>query len=198
MAAALKFELGGKEFEAVPVKLERKKLYGFTDVVATDADGTVCQAARVDPDGELLIPSGAVKSAILDEDGTWVERSELVAVDADGKELPIVPSSFGQVIKLSEKVDDETFLDHVWKSVYQLDNPELAAAVGKDVYSFVFNYRTDASPDDGYLVAVDGKLFLFDGEKISFDYIGIEEEGALDDPVEETPVEEDELDFSMM
>ena len=82
MAAALKFSLKGTEYEAVPVKLERKKLYGWTDVVATDASGGTCTTAQVDPDGELLIPPGAVKSALLDADGAWVE-------------LPIVPSSFG-------------------------------------------------------------------------------------------------------
>ena len=141
MAAALKFSLKGTEYEAVPVKLERKKLYGWTDVVATDAAGNVCTTAQVDPDGELIVPPGAVKSGILDEDGAWVDRSELVAVDAEGKELPIVPSSFGQTIELKDKA---------WKSVYQLDNPDLAAAVGKDIYSFTFNYRSDASPDDGF------------------------------------------------
>ncbi len=132
-------------------------------------------------------------------DGAWVERSELVAVDAEGKELPIVPSSFGQTIELKDKASDEEFLDHAWKSVYQLDNPDLAAAVGKDIYSFTFNYRSDASPDDGYLLAADGKAFLFDGEKLEFEYIGIAEESALDDPAEEeAPAEDDELDFSMM
>ena len=198
MAAALKFSLGGTEYEAVPVKLERRKLYGWTDVVATDAEGNPCTSAQVDPDGELIIPPGAVKTGILDEDGAWVERSELVAVDAEGKELPIVPSSFGQTIELSAKATDEEFLDHVWKSVYQIDNPDLSAAVGKDIYSFTFNYRTDASPDDGYLLAADGKAFLFDGEKLVFEYIGIGEEGVLDDPAEEAPPEDDELDFGMM
>lgn len=198
MAAVLKFKLKGKEYEAVPVKLERKKLYGYTDIVATDAAGGVCSSAQVDPDGELLIPPGAVKSGILDEDGAWVERTELVAVGEDGKELPIVPSSFGQVIELGATVSDEEFLDHSWKSVYQLDNAELAAAVGKDIYAFVFNYRSDASPEDGYLVAADGKVFLFDGEKVSFEYVGLAEESVLDDPSEEAPAAEDELDFSMM
>ena len=106
MAAALKFSLKGTEYEAVPVKLERKKLYGWTDVVATDASGGTCTTAQVDPDGELLIPPGAVKSALLDADGAWVERSELVAVDENGAELPIVPSSFGQTISLVAKATE--------------------------------------------------------------------------------------------
>jgi len=109
-----------------------------------------------------------------------------------------VPSSFSQVIELSVKVSDEEFLDHMWKSVYQLDNPDLAAAVGVDIYAFVFNYRADASPEDGFLVAAEGKVFLFDGEKIAFDYVGIDEEGTLDDPSDDPLPEEDELDFSMM
>ncbi|MEI7948379.1 MAG: hypothetical protein WCJ02_16875 [bacterium] len=198
MASALKFRLGGVEFESVPTKVERKKLYGFTDVVATDRTGAVCTTAQVDPDGELLIPPGSIKSGLIDADGAWCERSELVAVDSDGKELPIVPSSFGQTIELSEKVTDEVFLDHVWKSVYQLDSADLAKAVGKDIYSFVFNYRADASAGDGYLVSVDDKVFLFDGEKLAFEYIGISEESILDDPAEETAAEDEDLDFSMM
>lgn len=198
MASALKFELNGKEYEAVPVKLERRKLYGYTETVARDAGGGVCKAAQIDPDGELLVPSGGTKAGLLDEDGVWVERSELVATGADGKALPIVASSFGQTIKLEAKAGAEEFLDHEWKSVYQLENAELAAAVGTDIYGFVFNYRSDASPDDGYLAASEGKVFLFDGEKIAFEYIGIEEEGVLDDLAEEAPAEEDELDFGMM
>lgn len=48
MNSVLKFMLKGKEYEAVPVKLEWKKLYGYTDVVVTDAAGGVCSSAQVD------------------------------------------------------------------------------------------------------------------------------------------------------
>ena len=101
MAKEFRLILGGAEYASAPIKLERKKLYGWTDLVATDASGEVCRKAQLDPDGELLIPPGAVKIGILDEDGAWVERSELVAVDADGQELPIVPSSFGRPSSLA-------------------------------------------------------------------------------------------------
>lgn len=36
MAKELFFKLDGKEFAGAPVKLERKKIYGWTDVVPTD------------------------------------------------------------------------------------------------------------------------------------------------------------------
>ena len=35
----------------------------------------------------------ALKQALLDEDGQWVERSELKPVDAEGNDVAVVPSS---------------------------------------------------------------------------------------------------------
>lgn len=43
MAKELIFKLSGSDFAAAPVKLERKKIYGWTDTVATDKNGDVCQ-----------------------------------------------------------------------------------------------------------------------------------------------------------
>lgn len=198
MAATLKFEVRGTTYEAVPVKLERRKLYGYTDVVATDGSGEICQSARLDPDGTLIVPPGGVKTALLSAEGRWIDRAELKAVDAAGNDLPIVPSSFNDVIAVTEKAEEEAFLDHAWKSVYQLVNPDLAAALGEDIFAFPFNYRTDACPDEGFLLAANGLVYLFSGERIVRDFTGLEETSELEIEDEETPPEEDELDFSMM
>ena len=199
MASSLVFDLGGTVFETVPVKLERKKLYGYTDVVATDAAGEVCQAARLDPDGSLVVPPKGVKQGILTENGEWVERSELKAVDADGKELPIVPSSFGQVIALADEADEEAILDHVWTSVYQLDNRELAAAVGDRIFQFQFNYRSDPFPSDGFLLSANGLAYLFTGNRVAREFIGLAEEAALEEEApDEASAEDDDLDFGML
>jgi len=45
MAKEIQFKLGGKDYGAAPVKLERKKIYGWTDFVATDRAGEVCDSA---------------------------------------------------------------------------------------------------------------------------------------------------------
>jgi len=198
MAAALKFELGGTEFEAVPVKLERKKLYGYTDVVATDDEGNVCQAARLAPDGSLIIPPGGSKVGLLTEDGEWMERTDLKSVDADGNELTTVPSSFGQVIALAREADEEEFLDHLWKSVYQLANSELAAAIGNKIFAFDFNYRASFYADEGYLLAANGIAYLFSGERIVREFIGLEETTTLEEEPDAEEMEEDDFDFSMM
>ncbi len=39
MARALTFDLGGTAFQAEPVKLDRKKVYGWTDIAANVKKG---------------------------------------------------------------------------------------------------------------------------------------------------------------
>ena len=199
MAKELKLVLSGVEYGTSPVKLDRKKLYGWTTLVATERSGDICDLAYLCPDDALIIPSGGLKQATLDSDGRWVEKSELKAYSEDGsEELPLLPSSFDAPIVLSEKASGEEFLDNDWESVYQLDNPDLAAAIGDDIYKFTFNYRESTNHNDAYLLNTPGGLFLFAGDKQEFHLVSLAEETTIDD-VEE-PVEEDidELDFSML
>ena len=50
MAKELIFKLSGTDYAAAPVKLERKKIYGWTTLVATDKEGGVCDSAYLSPD----------------------------------------------------------------------------------------------------------------------------------------------------
>ena len=61
MAKELIFKLLGADYGAAPVKLERKKIYGWTDAVATDRNGDICGSAYLSPDDALVIPSGRLK-----------------------------------------------------------------------------------------------------------------------------------------
>ena len=199
MARELIFKLAGSDYNAAPMKLERKKIYGWTSIVATDRAGDVCSSVYLSPDDSLIIPSGGLKQATVDSNGRWVERSELTAYSADGTEaLPVVPSSFDAPIELSAKATPEEFLDNDWESVYQLTNPDLAAAVGNDIYKFEFSYRGGTNHNDGYLMNTPSGLFLFAGDKQEFPLVSLAEETTIDD---NEPVEEeasiDELDFSM-
>ena len=198
MAKELLFKLSGAEFSAAPVKLERKKIYGWTDTVATDKAGEVCQSAYLSPDDSLIIPSGGLKQATVDEEGRWLDKGGLKAFSEDGtEELPVLPSSFDAPIELKTKATKEEFLDNDWESVYQLVNPDLAAAVGDDIYKFEFSYRGGVNHNDGYLLNTPGGLFLFAGDKQEFPLVALADETTIDDT--EEPVEEniDELDFSM-
>ena len=199
MAKELIFQLSGTAFPASPVKLERKKIYGWTDTVATDRDGEVCKSAYLSPDDSLIIPAAGLKLATVDAEGRWVDKSELKAFSEDGEhELPILPSSFDSPIELKTKASIEEFLDNDWESVYQLVNPELAAAVGDDIFKFEFSFRGGVNRNDGYLMNTPGGLFLFAGDKQDFQMLSLADETTIDDT--ENPVEEglDDLDFSML
>jgi hypothetical protein len=180
------------------VKLERKKIYGWTDVVATDRNGDVCNSAYLSPDDALIIPSGGLKQAVVDDGGRWVEKSELVAYSEDGSEvLPVLPSSFDAPIELNQKTTAQEFLDNEWESVYQLVNADLSAAVGDDIYRFCFSYRGGTNLNDAYLLNTPNGLFLFAGIHQDFPLVSLADETTIDDLDEGMEEEIDELDFSM-
>ena len=91
MAKELIFKLNGTDYGSAPVKLERKKIYGWTDVVATDRSGSVCGSAYLSPDDEVLpnLPSSfdapielklkATAEEFLDND--WEAVYQLVNAD---------------------------------------------------------------------------------------------------------------------
>lgn len=198
MAKELLFQLGETEYSAAPVKLERKKVYGWSDIVATDKHGETCVAAYLSPDDSLVIPPGALKQATVDSEGRWVDKTSLVPYGEDGQPLRAYPSSFDAPITLSRTVSDEEFLDHDWESIYQINNPELAAAIGNKIYAFDFSYRGGTNHNDGFLLAGKEGLFLFSGDAQEFPLVGLEEETVIDD-ADDTATEEDidDLDFSM-
>ena len=199
MPKELIFKLSGTDYAAAPVKLERKKIYGWTTLVATDKEGGVCDSAYLSPDDSLIIPSGGLKQATVDSEGHWVDKNDLKAYSEDGEqELPVLPSSFDAPIDLAQKATVEEFLDNDWESVYQLDNPELAFAIGNDIFKFDFCYRGGTNHNDGYLLNTPGGLFLFAGDKQEFPLLTLAEEAAIDETEEVDEESIDELDFSML
>lgn len=190
--------MGGKAFAAEPVKLERDKLYGWTETVATDGAGKPCRTAWLDPDGSLVVPASGTANATIAADGTWLENSSLKYVDEAGNELPTVPSSFDAPIALAEETDEEGFLDHVWSAVYQLSAPDLAAALGDRIFRFPFNYRAWPAPKEACLLAAGGVAWLFTGDRVEREFVGLEQTGELEEEPEEASGEEEELDFGML
>lgn len=93
MAKVLQFVNGSTLYEAEPVKIERKKLYGYKEISALDSTGNECRQCYLDASGSILIPPGAVKLSALDEEGNTIERSEMILVDTNGNP----PDSFDPV-----------------------------------------------------------------------------------------------------
>jgi hypothetical protein len=198
MAKEFTFILGGNAFAAAPVKLERKKIYGWSSLVATDRDGHTCTAAYISPEDSLMIPAGAAKMATVDENGLIVKKSDLIAFDADGKELETFPSSFDSPIDLLMTATEEEFLDHEWSSVYQIQNTDLASVIGNSIYTFPFSYSGGTTLQDGFLLNCPSGLFLFAGTPVDFAPVSLGEEAVIDECEEEVVDDIDELDFSMI
>ena len=197
MAKALTFKMAGSEYNAVPVKLERKKVYGWSAMVATDKNGAACSSAYLSPDDSLVIPAGGIKQALVDTNGCWVEKSQLVAYSEDGEtRLPIVPSSFDTVITLEKAVTMEEFLDHEWDSVYQLNAPSLSTQIGDSIFTFPFCYKGGTNVTEAFVMNTPGGLFLFAGHKQEFPFVTLADETTIDD-TEEMEEVLDEHDFSM-
>ena len=198
MAKEFIFILGGNTFAAAPVKLERKKIYGWSSLVATDRNGRICTAAYISPEDSLMIPAGAAKMATVDDNGLIVKKSDLIAFDAEGKALETFPSSFDSPIDLHQTATEEEFLDHEWASVYQIQNHELAVTIGSRIFTFPFSYCGGTTLQEGFLMNCPAGLFLFAGVPVEFTPVSLGDEAVIDECEEEVVEDIDELDFSMI
>jgi hypothetical protein len=200
MAKNLIFTLQGACYEAAPVKIERKKLYGWSEVKTLDDGGDECDAVQTDETGSFIIPKGGLGMGILSQKGEWVDRSDLKALTIDGKDAPLVPSSYDAPIVLDRPVSVETLLDCTVTAFYQLSGaPEdFVKAVGDGIYAFVYNLRTDYEGADAFLLTQDNVLYMLTGFTSNFEMLGMDESAVLEDESEDAVEDEaGEIDFSM-
>ncbi len=198
MARRLTFVMKRKKFEASPVKIDRRRLYGWTEIEATDDAGAPCEVATADETGHLIIARGGTAVGLLTPRGEWVERSELKTVTADGKPAELLPSSYDTEIALNKKVAPEEYLNHDITDFYVLSEAsgELRRLVGDDIYTFEYCYNNDCEGSPAFVMASEGRLFLLLGQRLRFEAVGYDEPAF----VGEEDAEEDEeggFDFAM-
>jgi hypothetical protein len=205
MARALTFRINQAEYQAVPTKIERKKLYGWTETLALDDHDNECRMVSTDESGIMIIPKGGTGIGILSPDGKWVNRSQLQAVKEDGEPAEIMPSSFNISIELERKVSFEEYMDHNITAFYQMDEADTAfiEAIGDDIYTFTYNYRDSYDGSPAFLLTAEDpgkgrKLFLLIGTLIRLEMLRLEESGVIEEVEGETDADDsDEIDFSM-
>ena len=202
MARKANLTLDGTAFSTAFVKLDRKKVYGWSKIDIYDEGDSLCSLASI-ADGEHILPSGSVTLASFNTKGEYVEKSTLVGLDSNGKKVDKKPSIYDEGATLTKSTLDE-FLSVNVKSVYQLSIDEgkddlLKKLAGGDIYHFEFNYRADYNADDGYLLSNEGEIFAVIGEKVKLEFVGLEnkEEEVAEIPEEES-TEIDDLDFGML
>ena len=204
MARAISFAIDGGEYAVEPVKVDRRKLYGWSEVHGYDDAGNECMLVSTDATGTVIIPKEGIALGLLSADGRWVERGELTTVDADGQAVTKQSSSYSRVNDLTDKASDEDLLDCSITGFYHLAeaDPELVAAVGDDIYRFDYCYLDSYEPSPGFLmvaeVAGNLELFMLVGARNNFQFIGLDEVAVAEQESDEDDDEEsDEIDFSM-
>ena len=204
MAKPLNFKINDTVFDLEPLKLDRKKLYGWSEKIVLDTDNQECNTLSLYPDMAMIIPKGGIGLGTISEDGNWVEKSDMMYINEDGTSASLVPSSYDGEIILDKTVTLEEYLSHNITSVYSLqgeeNHPNFVKAIqdNKDIFTFIFNYRADYEGDPAFLIENDGEVFVLIGKKITFEFIGLDEAGVLDDEDDTVEDEDDEFDFSMM
>ena len=195
MGKSLNFKIENSLYSGIPVKIERKKLYGYSKTIVYDEEGMECETASLDEGASGLIPKGGLGLGILSPEGLWVERSTLKAVNESGKDAVLVSSSYDSVINLYKKVSAGDLMDHCITGFYELPFPGLANAIGQDIYNFDYCYRASYEASSAFVLASEGSVFMLIGYKAEFEALSLAEEAFLD----EEDIEEDEdidIDFA--
>ena len=203
MGKSLIFRMGSQEYSLEPVRLDRKKLYGWTETLALDDQGRTCQLIAIDGTGSLLIPSGGLGQGMVDENGCWVERAELAALDGNDNPVSLMPASFDAPLVLEKTVTIEELLDHYITAIYTMKGeeecPELVKGIAEGpIYTVPFNFRPSHEVSPAFLLERDGEVFLLVGKKAEFEMISLVQSGVLDEDEEPGDGEDEELDLGMM
>ena len=200
MAKKLTFSIGEREFSAEPNKVDRKKLYGWSEIFAFDDDGNECTLVAADSTG-IIIPKGGISLGILSS-GKWIERSSLITKTLDGKDAELIQSSFSKTNILTEKSTPEELLDCSISAFYHLANAEeFIQAIGDDIYKFDYCFRDSYETSPAFLIAseIDEKkeLFMLVGVPNDFSFIGLEETAIADEDTDDEDEDSDDIDFGM-
>lgn len=200
MARTLTFDINGASIEAAPIKLDRRKLYGWAEMRALTPEGKICHQGGVNSDGVTLVEPGCTKTGLITADGQWTDHSQLLAFNSDGSIATRVESSFSVGIVLDKKASVEDLLNLKVLSVYQLagaDAANLKQQIGNDIYSFPFSYSAGYEHLAAFIFATDSSVFILAGTPCEFDYLSLGHSVILECD-EDFDLLDDELDFSMM
>lgn len=200
MPRRLTFKIGKTQYETIPVRVDRRKLYGWTELTATDDDGIPCRLLSSDEFGKEIIGPGGTGTGILSDTGRWVERSELRIVDADGKVPKLHRSNFKKVNRLVTEASAVDLLDYSITDFYYIEGPdgEMTRAVGDRIYMLDFAYNDSYDPATGFVLAAADGLFLLLGMKNHYEFLCFGDCENIEYREGEDGEEEDEdLDFSM-
>ena len=200
MEKSVVLDIGGEVSSFSFTKVDREKLYGKKTRVIVDESGVACDSAWLLADGATVVPPGGTSSIYVNAQFDTVERSSLTTVDAEGQELPVVPSTLGVTVPIKQ-VDARQVLDHLVTNIYQLEAVTLGAQLKQSleagqIFESRFNLRDGHDESSAFIVKNDQGIFALIVRSLDFDFVG--REVAVAETANEEETLGDELDFGMM
>ena len=180
-----------------PVKIDRSLLYGSKELEILDEQGQRCELATLIEDGKTVVGRGSVTYAYLSPDGGWCDKASLTPIDAEGREIQSVQSSFGAPVTHIEQVSLEDYLSHNVRSVYLMrcheETPELTAELRSgSIFKFPYSFRGGLEADAGFLLAGDdGNIYLAVAISAKIEFVGFQQIAGITE--EESEEEEADL-----
>jgi hypothetical protein len=143
--------------------------------IALDAQGRPCRAVWQTWDG-LPVPPGGVAQEYEGPDGSSVPRADVVAADAAGHPLRLLPATTSRPQRLEGPVPVDDLLAHVVIKVYgvtaeRLDPALRHALLQGDVYRVPFRPRAGTSAVPAFLLANAAGLFLLQAAPCRLEWI---------------------------
>ena len=199
MAREILLNLNKKKSSFVISKIDRKKLYGFKKRMFLDEKNKECSKANLEEETGIVFVNSDISSCYLDHKGNYIEKSDLEAINENGKKVKKEDSTIGKEVNLNS-ITTEDALNLKVNSVYHLEPKEfdknLKSKLDKgEVFSFPFNYYADFKLEDGIILKSEKEYFALIGRKTSCHWVG-ENSDDLPEDVEE--FEDNDLDFEMM
>ena len=199
MAREILLNLNKKKSTFEISKIDRKKLYGFKKRLFLDDKGEECSKANLEEETGIVFVNSDISSCYLDHKGNYIEKSDLEAINENGKKVKKEDSTIGKEVNLN-LITTEDALNLKVNSVYHLEPKEfdknLKSKLDKgEVFSFPFNYYADFKLEDGIILKSEKEYFALIGRKTSCHWVG-ENSDDLPEDVEE--FEDNDLDFEMM
>ena len=199
MAREILLNLNKKKSTFEISKIDRKKLYGFKKRMFLDEKNKECSKANLEEETGIVFVNSDISSCYLDHKGNYIEKSDLEAINENGKKVKKEDSTISKEVNLNS-ITTEDALNLKVNSVYHLEPKEfdknLKSKLDKgEVFSFPFNYYADFKLEDGIILKSEKEYFALIGRKTSCHWVG-ENSDDLPEDVEE--FEDNDLDFEMM
>ena len=142
---SLIFNLNGSLYRIEPVKIEQNKLNDY------------CKT--------FLSNENEYEAVKLEEETIGVEKSILKAVKEDGRDAPLIQSSYDITILLNKKVTKDFILDYNITSFYELADEDIAENIGECIYMFDYCHRACYEPLTAFILTNEGITFMLTGYK---------------------------------